>query len=294
MQTRVRWLVGAGLALGAFAVWRICVYAPAPALGQYAGQPAKSPETSAPAPVDDYSLADDQVIRYIPVPNSDARARLLEQLRLAQSADVISLTVGWDGTPHFRSMEVGTAIVPRRLLHVLAYSLEIPLYRLEGIGVGRQIPLPGDWVVRAGADLDQCMSYVEKAVQQSGYPDFRIARRVQKCRGLDMRGVARAQEQPIRILPPHPDISPALPHTGTLQQFGEALSTALQRPVSVHIEPQDLKVTWQDNSRAYLDLGFPINEEMIAGLLTDVSDALGVTFAESDIETTVWHLELNE
>ncbi len=297
VKTRLGGLLGTGLLVFAFAAWRACVYVPAPGPGQYAGNPAKPPALGAPAARYDYALADDEVIRYIPAPDPEERRRLLEQLGLAQRSDrapVVSLTVVWDGAPHFHSMQVGSEIIPRRLLHVLEYSLEVPLHGLEGIDVAREIGLPGDWVVRADADLDQCMSYVEKVVRRSGYPGFRIARRVQKCRAHDMHGIARALERPIQIFRPHPDVSPAYERTGTLREFGQALSAAIQRPVSIHAEPQDIELAWQDNSHAYLDLGPNINDEMVSNLLNEVSAALGVTFTDSEVEMTLWQLELNK
>ena len=106
-----------------------------------------------------------------------------------------------------------------------------------------------------------------------------------------MQGVARAPEQPIPMFPPHPDVSSALEHKGTLREFGRALSAAIQRPVSIHAEPQDLKLAWQDNSHAYLDLGPNINDEMVSNLLKEVSAAMGVTFTDSEVEMTVWQLE---
>lgn len=297
MSKRICWLLGAALAAAAFAAWRVCVYVPDPSPGQYARLPARSAAPGAPATQDDYALADDEAIRYIPAPDPEARRRLLERLGLARDADgvpVVSVTVVWDGAPHFRSMQVGAGIVPRRLLHVLVSSLEVPLYRLKGIDVAREIGLAGDWVVRVDADLDPCMSYVENAVQQSGYPGFRIARTVQKCRTHVMQGEARAPERPIRIFHPHPDVSPAREHTGTLRQFGQTLSAAIQRPVSIEAEPQDLELAWQDNSRAYLDLGANISDGMISNLLNEVAAALGVTFRDSEVEMTLWQLEGNE
>lgn len=294
MNTRICWLLGAALLAAGFAVWRVCVYVPAPGLGQYASQPARPPALGVPATRDDYALANDEVIRYIPAPDPEARRRLLTQLGLAQHPDrapVVSVTVVWDGAPHFHSMQAGTEIVPRRLLHVLINSLEVPLYRLEGIDVTREIGLSGDWVVRAGADLDHCMSYVEEAVQRSGYPGFRITPRAQKCRAHDMHGIARAPERPVQIFRPHPDVSPALAQTATLRQFGQALSAAIRRPVAVHAEPQDLKLTWQDNSHAYLALGPNINDKMVSNLLNEISAALGVTFTDSEEEMTIWRLE---
>ncbi len=295
MNTRICWLLGAALLVAAFAVWRVCLYVPAPGLGQYVSQPAKPPALGVPATRDDYTLADDEGIRYIPAPDPEARRRLLTRLGLPPHPDrapVVSVTVEWDGAPHFRSMQVGTEIVPRRLLDVLIHSLEVPLYRLEGIDVTREVGLPGDWVVRAGADLDHCMSYLEEAVQRSGYPGFRITPREQKCRTHDMHGIARAPERPVQIFHPHPDVSPALARTATLRQFGQALSAAIRRPVSIHAEPQDLELTWQDNSHAYLDLDPDINGEMVLDLLDEVSAALGVTFTDSEDEMTIWRLEL--
>ncbi len=288
------------LAVGlAFAVWRAFLFSPAPGLGPYAAQAANPPLRTVPAPGvppigDDYSLVDGELIRRIPAPSAEARNGLLKQLRLAPQADIVAITIVWDAAPHFRSMQVGTGIVSRRLLHVLTNSLEIPLHRLEGIDVARKIGLPGDWVIRRDADLDACMTYVEEAVQRSGHPGFHIARRVQRVRGYDMRGTAHLPEQPVAILRPHRDVSPAPGQAGTLQQFGQALSAAIQRPVSVHAEPQGLKLTWQDNSHAYLDLGPAVSDAMIATLLKDVSGALGVTFAESEVETTCWRLEMGE
>ncbi len=295
MNKRVCWLLGVGLLLAAFAVWRICVYVSAPELGQYADQPDRPPAPVAPTVGDDYVLANDEVIRHIPAPDPEARRELLEQLGLLSehpdNVPIASLNIVWDGAPHLRSVEVGYEHVPRRLLRVLIHSLKIPLHRLDGIDVARGIGLSGDWVIRADADLDECMSYVEQAVQQAGYPDFHVVRRVQKRRARDMHGVAQAPEQPVQIFPQHPDGATAPPHTGTLRRFGEVLSAAIQRPLSIHAEPQDLKLTWQDNSHAYLDLGPNISDEMVSDLLTEVSAALGVTFTDSEVEMTIWQLE---
>jgi len=297
MGKRICWLLGVALVAAAFAVWRVCVYVPNPSPSQYAGRPTRLAGPGAPATRRDYALADDEAIRYIPAPDPEARRRLLERLELARDPDgapVVSVTVVWDGAPHFRSMQVGAGIVPRRLLHVLVSSLEVPLYRLKGIGVAQEIGLPGDWVVRADADLDQCMSCVENAVQQSGYPGFRIARTVQECRAHVMHGEAWAPERAVQIFRPHPDVSPAREQNGTLRQFGRALSAAIQRPVSIDAKPKDLELAWQDNSRAYLDLGANISGEMISDLLNEVAAALGVTFRESEVELTIWQLEGNE
>ena len=292
MNTRIYWLLGAALLAAAFAAWRVFVYVPAPVLGQYARQAGGPPAEGTPSARDDYALADDEIIRHIPTPDPEVRRRLLEQLGLAPRPDVVSVTVVWDGAPHFRSTQVGTGIVARRLLHVLIRSLEVPFHRLEGIDVARQIGLSGDWVIRADANLNECMSYVEKVVQRSGHPGFRIARSLQKCRAHEMHGVARAPAQPIEIFRPHADVSPARVRTGTLAEFGQVLSAAIRRPVSIQAQPQDLRLTWRDNSHAYLDLGPPINDEMVSSLLNEVSAALGVTFTDSEVETTVWRLEL--
>jgi len=294
---RIHWLAGVLLLVAAFAVWRGATYTPLPAVAEYVPPPAKAECTTSGTQVaeSDYMLADDEVIRFIPSPDDEVRRRLLGQLGIRLRSDdthIESVTFTWDGALRFDSMQVGTGMFPRRLLHVLTDSLKVPLHRLDGIDVGRQIGLRGDWIIRADADLDQCMSYLEQVVQRSGHPDFRVVREARKCQAHDMHGAAHAPQQPIDIFRPHPDVAPALVRTGTLREFGAVLSAAIQRPVSNHAEPLDLRVAWRDNSRPYLDLGANITAQMVAELLKEVSATLGVTFTDCEVEIVVWRLEL--
>jgi hypothetical protein len=290
-NARQRGLLVAALLVVAFALWHGGLTVPAAEPGLVAVEPARVPALGPPAIEDVYALADDELIRCIPTPDPEARGELLERFRLRQQPDIVSITVAWNGSPRFNGMQVGTGQFPRNLLSVLESSLKVPLYRLDGLDVARKIALPGDWVIRDGADLDQCMAYVEKVVRLSGYENFRIAREKRNCPGFEMIGAARAPDRPIRILPPHPDVSPVPPRTGTLRRFGEALGAAIQRPLSNRAEPQDLKITWEDNSRAYIDVGTPVSDQMISDLLGEISAALGVTFAATEAEETVWRLE---
>jgi hypothetical protein len=294
---RIHWLPGVILLVAAFAVWRGALYVPAPGVAGNIPQPARAePTASEPATAEsDYTLADDEVIRFIPAPDDELRRRLLGQLGIQLRSDdthIEAVTFIWDGALRFDSIQSGTGLRPRRLLDVLTNSLKVPLHRLDGMDVARQIGLRGDWIIRADADLDQCMSYLEQVVQRSGHPGFRVVRKSRKCQAHDMHGAAHAPEQPIDIVRPHPDVPPARVRTGTLREFGAVLSAAIQRPVSIHAEPQDIKVTWRDISRPYLDLGHNITAEMVAELLKEVSAALGVTFTDSEVETTVWRLEI--
>jgi hypothetical protein len=294
---RIHWLLGLLLVTAAFVFWRGAIYVPAPAVAEYVPQPAKAEPTTSgtPAAEGDYALADDEAIRFIPAPGNEVRRRLLGQLGIQLRSDdthIEAVTFIWDGALRFDSIQSGTGMFPRRLLDVLTNSLKVPLHRLDGIDVARQIGLRGDWIIRAAADLDECMSYLEQVVQRSGHPDFRIVRKSRKCQAHDMHGAAHAPEQPIDIFRPHPDVPPARVRTGTLREFGAVLSAAIQRPVSIHAAPLDIKVTWRDNSRPYLDLGRNIAAEMVAELLEEVSAALGVTFTDSEVETIVWRLEL--
>lgn len=136
------------------------------------------------------------------------------------------------------------------------------------------------------------MAYVEDAVRKSGYPGFSATRSLQKRKAHCLQGVASAPLRAIQIFNPHAEVSPAHEQTGTLEAFGHALSEAIQRPVSIPPELQDLRLTWQDNSRAYLDLGGNITDQMISSLLDDVSAALGVTFTDFEVELSVWWLRL--
>ena len=191
-------------------------------------------------------------------------------------------------------MESGFPVAPRRLSRVLIDSLYIPMHRLQGLDVARRIGLDGDWVVRTDADYDVCMSYVQDVVRKSGYPTFRVNRLPVAEQAYEMRGTAKTPTAPIQILPPYQDVQPTNERSGTIVAFGKALSAAIRRPVTVSAEPKDLKITWRDNSRGYLDLGGTITDEMVSDLLEKVSEALGVSFRESEVEMTIWKLELNE
>ncbi len=294
---RIHWLLCLLLVTAAFVFWRGAIYVPAPAVADYVRQPPKAEPTTSGTPVaeSDYTLADDEVIRFVPVSDDEARRALLTRLGVRLRPDyteIEAVTFIWDGALRLDSIQSGTGMFPRRLLDVLTNSLKVPLHRLDGIDVARQIGLRGDWIIRADADLDECMSYLEQVVQRSGHPDFRIVRKSRKCQAHDMHGAAHAPEQPIDIFGPHPDVPPARVRTGTLREFGAVLSAAIQRPLSIQAEPQDLKVAWRDNSGPYLDMGAHITAEMVAELLEEVSAALGVTFTDSEVETIVWRLEL--
>ena len=242
----------------------------------------------------DYALAEGEAIRYISAPSDQARQELLGKWRLHNEPDVLSITVMWDGEPHVHSMQVGHPYVTRRLLYVLRDSLDIPLYRLDETDVALQIGLPGDWVVRRDATLEQRMAFLENVVQQHGYPGFRIVRTEQRVTAYEMHGVARAPDDPIVLLRPLPDASPPSERTGSLAEFGQVLSVAIQRRVVVRAEPADLRLTWQDNSPVYLALGRKIDGGMVTNLLHEISADLGVEFTTSDDPGSVWRLKLDE
>lgn len=290
------WLTSAGLLAAVLAVWCAVEFIHVAETGAHANDPAKAPVNSAAAFEHDYALAADEPIRRIGVPDPKARLELLDEWRLApgpSSPPVVSITVELDTTPRVRSMQSGIEIVPRRLLNVLVDSLQIPPHRLEGLEVSRQIGLSGDWVVRSSANLDQCMTYVESAVRESGHPGFSITREVQNRKVYGMHGLANAPPHPIQIFPPHPEASMAHKQTGTMVAFGQALSAAIRQPVIVQVEREELVVAWRDNSRPYLDTGADISDEMISHLLDEVSDALGVSFAESEVVMPTWNLKLD-
>ncbi len=57
-------------------------------------------------------------------------------------------------------------------------------------------------------------------------------------------------------------------------------------------EPLDLKIAWRDHSGAYLDFNLPVTDAMVSDLLRQIADGLGAEVSESEIEQTVWRLEL--
>lgn len=283
------WLIG-GLGIAGYAVVLRALYVPAPASAVVLS--GVRPSGFAWSGATDYELADGEQIRFIPNPDPDKRRRLLELLGSRSELTLMSIAVEWDGAPGLRSITYGTEYVPRRLLHVLSDSLRVPLYQLDGIEVAREIGLSGDWVVRPDASVQRRLDYLQDVVQRCGYPGFRIVRAMEKRVAYDARGAARAPDDPIPILPPHPEASEGYPRRGTLQVFFEVLSEAIGRPISPLAEPADLRLRWRDNSRAYLDLGPAITDQMIATLLEDVSSAIGVTFHPCEVESAVWRLEL--
>jgi hypothetical protein len=287
-------LLVVALVLAGILVWYRVTSPPAPRVAEQPQQTAPPAATTAPDP-DSYALADGAIIRWIPSPDPEKRRQVLEQLGRAVSPDggpVVSLTIGWDDGPYFRSYELGFSYAPRPLLRVLADSLEVPMHQLRGLDIARKIGVPGDWIIRRDADLDACMTHIEQVVRQSGYPGFRVVRLTESLPACEMCGVAHAPEQPLAILPPHPDVPPVHVQSGTLRQFAEALGAAIQRPLTMHAEPLDLRLPWRDHASAYRDLGPAITDKMVADTLEDVSAGIGVTFEESEVELTVWQLEL--
>lgn len=293
-NARQRGLLIASLLVVAFVGWRVAIaawYIPPTVVVFNPIDSGRVPELGAPATEETYALADGELIRWIPSPVPAEREELLKRLGLRPVSDIKAVTVVWDGTPRFNGMMVGTPQFPRTLFQALEHSLKVPLHRLDGVDVARKIAMPGDWIIRAGADLDECMSYVEKVVRLSGHENFRVAREMRKRPGFIMSGTARAPDKPIRMLPPPRDTPPASPYKGILRNFAVALSAAIQMPISNLAELDDLKISWEDNARSYIDLDIPVSDDMVSALLSEISDALGVTFTSTEIEELAWRLE---
>lgn len=291
---RTQCLLCIGLLVLAFAVWRVAIFVPVPGAPSVARGPAATQGMHGSAGASAYTLEDGEAVRYVPQSDAAARRRVLQESEWPDCQDLFSMTVVWDGAARVQSVESGWEMVPRPLVRVLRDSLEIPVQNLEGIEVARRIGLSGDWIVRADADLSARMSDLEAIVQRSGYPGFRMTRSVTRRTGYVMQGAAMPPHEPIEILELLPEVLPVRSRTGSLLEFGAALSAAIQRPVSVDAEPRDLSVSWRDNSRAYVDLDRAITDKMISNVLNDASASLGLTFETVEVEMPVWRLEMSK
>ncbi len=303
MRQRHAWLLVVGVLALALFLWR-ATGTPSPGPGIPSASHREYPAIQAAAAISTsaraegrsiYSLDEGEVVRHIPTPDAQARRELHRALGLKPpEADLISLTVIWDGKAHFGSKTISVDPLPRQLLHVLRGSLEFPLDRLDGLDVARNIALPGDWVLRADAEPAAVMAALVPIVQAAGYPEFRAVPEQRKVRAVYVRGRAHAPSEPIDLLPPYPGNPPMHTTTRALRHFGPALSRAIRRPVSLEAEPLDLKVSWRDNAGAYLDLNTPVTDAMVADVLQHASSALGVEISKPEIEQTTWRLELRQ
>ncbi|MBU0640318.1 MAG: hypothetical protein KKB50_15745 [Planctomycetes bacterium] len=231
------------------------------------------------------------MIRYIAVVDPAERAEILRDYRLEPTSNVISLTVLWDAHRRVGNVQVGAEFAPRTLYSVLVHSLRIPRRLLVGLSLAHDIALPGDWVVRPGADPGEYLTYVAEAVREAGHPNFAFVREAQSQIVYHLDGTPCQGSDIIPLYAPLKGAEPAPAREGTIGEFVRALSAAIGARIEHDLAPDNAtRVTWRDNSFAYYQLGNGPGETQVSTLLEMVAFSLGVSFTKLEREQVVWRL----
>lgn len=282
------------LLAAAYLVNRLRTHLPTPSSGPLPINvvPAVEPEGRASSgPAAAYELSANEMLRHIAHPDAQARATQLRKLHKETQAPIISMTIEWDGDARLRNLQLGISPVPRSLYEVLVNSLQIPTYRLAGLELAHDIPLPGDWVVRRGAEPAECLAYVQEIVRRNGRPNLKFAAETSVEERLVATGELRAANDVLELFPPLDGAETAGATTGNPSRFIDALSKALGQPIQNDIVVRDAPaISWRDNSPAYLQTKTRLDNEQVKSLLDKIGTSLGITFETRPAETVIWRL----
>lgn len=245
-----------------------------------------------------YTLNDGETIRYVSNPTYAERVRLFEadERGVPAMADMtISLTVLWDGRSRISGAEFGAQIVPRSLEAVLTRSLGIPAHQFVGLERAKLIPLPGDWVLRPGADVSLSLAYISRVIREKGGPPVSFEQVSMEAPVYVLCGAPRPSNQVVRLLTPFPGIAEQPVCSGPFDRFVEALSKAIVHPIENETGVEvGFTVNWIDNSPAHLQLGRPPADSVIDDLMLDIENTFGISIERRFRQRTLWRIVISD
>ncbi|MBI5862968.1 MAG: hypothetical protein HZB38_00365 [Planctomycetes bacterium] len=167
---------------------------------------------------------------------------------------------------------------------MLTHSLDLAPRLTGELGVLDRIAVPGDWVVRKGAQLDAVVSELERIVRNLGYSGIRIAPQDAAGPVIIAYDGAPASESVLRIFAAPEGVEPAPVESGTIAQCLDAISAAVGVPIRKQLSDDgEHCVLWENNAPIRVQLGLLPTDDDRQSLLQETSATLGVLF-DFDLE----------
>jgi RNA polymerase sigma factor (sigma-70 family) len=236
-----------------------------------------------------YGLADGQIVKRIAPPFIAERRAFLKGQPTIGGIPIEQhvLTLEWDGQAKWISISGS----PGSLAEFLQMGVRLKAYELDEWGGKYSTPIPGDWVVRKDATVEEKLRGLEQVLAELGHPVHfekrRVPREVVVVRGkyayrtlddspvtpgfeiVDVMGKEKRPERELAIT------------DRTMKAFCQNLEIGLLRQVIDETGQGDEKIAWRDHH--------PGSEE-IDLVLQKLAWQTALTFTREKRETEVWFM----
>jgi RNA polymerase sigma factor (sigma-70 family) len=236
-----------------------------------------------------YGLADGQMVKHVAPPFIAGRRAFLKNAPMIGgiSADQTILTLEWDGQAKWISISGS----PGSLAGFLQMGVRLKAYELEQWEGEYAMRIPGDWVVRKGASVEEKLRGLEQVLADMGRKVHFEKRRVMR-EAIVVRGKYDYHSLGDKPVTPGFEIVEVVGKTArpenelilvdrTLKDFCQNLENAMIRQVIDETGAGSTEIQWRDHH--------PGSEEMDQ-VLQNLSMQTSLTFTREMRPTDVWFM----
>ena len=241
-----------------------------------------------------YGLQAGEMVKHVPKPYIPERSAYFsdvmnDQPHMAGSATSISSSTlfVFDQEPNWKTQQYA---VPFTFLSVVRAMTGLRSYDFDGLGDIGSMPLPGDWVIRKGADNSKCLAALQSIVHSEFGKPLQLAPRTVERDVIVARGAMDLQPLPHEFdnclaLYIGTRNGSGVGHTaGSLSDLLGDVGEMLNTKVINETTPPDKQLVWHE----YVEPNELKTADQREELLKHISEQSGITFTKERRPVEVW------